>query len=232
MQHLLCRTAAAFTFSAERLFEIYKHVYFWTFTFVSVPIDDQYANEDWNLLHQRMKNVWPDLRGLKVIELHRSHGIHYHALVNMRIPIDRVKRLARGNGNLVGHNRYLDFGRMSVVRADPGSIDYMCFYLNKQYRKTYECYGGRRWGTIGGFNATHCRDVIYESPSHTNREEMFGVRKIPYRAMLKLSGLSSAYGHWKTWPEHEFKAFMMMPAIHRNHDLARDFVWKHENIPF
>jgi len=203
MAILLNRTAAAFTFSCEKLLQCYGKIYFWTFTFKSVPIDDEYANEDWNALHTRMKWQWPNLRGLRVTELHRSHGIHYHALVNMRIPIERVKRLCLGNGKLYGYNRYLDFGRMSVDRVkDPeNTIGYLAKYLRNGYGKDYQLYSGRRWGTIGGFKHIQCRDIEYWSPMHEVKEQMFKGVQVPYITVMMMAHYAKMWGgNWRDWP--------------------------------
>jgi len=199
--YVMTRTAAAFTFSAERLFDEYQKIYFWTFTFIDVPINDELANDDWHTLHHRMRRVWPNLKGLKVTELHRSHGIHYHALVNMRIPIERVKRLARGSGALFGDKRYLDFGRMEVKRCDRDAVAYLTSYLRKGYKAKYNVYAGRRWGTIGGFAATHCRDIVYDHLAIRNREAMFGGFQVSYSTILMIQHYTDVYGHYQDWPE-------------------------------
>jgi len=203
----MTKTAAAFTLTAEALSEGgHRRVYFWTFTFISVPINDEYANDDWNTFHNRLKWYFPRLRGLRVTELHRSHGIHYHALVNMRIPIERVKRIARGSGNLVGwgrglHNaRYLDFGRMSVSKCDEDTIMYLCKYLGKQYSGDNRLYAGRRWGTIGGFKHVSCRDVQYDSLNHRNRRWLFGDSQCSYGTLLMCQHYTNIWGEVQEWP--------------------------------
>jgi len=190
----------AFVFSAERLFEQSEHVYFWTMTFVSVPINDVYAMEDWAVFAQRLVHHFPFLQGLRVVELHKSHGIHFHLLLNERIPIRRMKRIARGTGRIVGRNRYLDFGRMSVDVCDRGAFEYLTKYMTKEYRKENYFAGRRRWGTIGGFDATRCRDLVYENDTTRNRRAMFGKTQIDYGTLMLVSHFSALWGHWKNWP--------------------------------
>jgi len=206
--HLLNRAQTAFTMSAENLMKEYGKLYFWTFTFIDTPIDDTYANEDWHEFHVRLRWWFPNLRGLRVTELHRSHGIHYHALVNMRIPIDRVKRIARGTGRLSGERRYLDFGRMSVTKCDLNTAHYLIKYFNKTYVKTYQLYSGRRWGTIGYRRGerwyVQCRDVKFETEALRNREEVFGGHQVSYATIMMIQHYTNLWGHWRDWPaEHQ-----------------------------
>lgn len=205
--YILNRTAQAFTFSAERLHERYKHgLYFWTFTFKSVPLDDDTAMGDWDTFRRRLCDHFEWLQGLRVCELHRSHGIHFHTMVNGRIPIRRVQKMVYGSGHLTGHNRYLDFGRMSVSKCDDGTVAYMCKYLTKQYRKDYNFWGRRRWGTIGGFEQTKCIDIEYDTPCHRNKPLLFADEQIDYAAMMLLSHYSNLWGDLCNWPaEHKMR---------------------------
>lgn len=202
MDFILGRSAAAFTLSAQRLLDVWGEMYFWTFTFKSVPINDEYANSDWNDFHSRLKWHFRNLRGLRVTELHRSHGIHYHALVNMRIPIDRVKRIARGTGRINGENRYLDFGRMEVDKVDDPEVTvaYLCKYLTKTYKDSYRMYHGRRWGTIGGFKHVQCRDIEYDTLNHRNRRWFFGDEQCSYATLMMMQHYSNLWGSVVDWP--------------------------------
>lgn len=196
------RTQAAFTLSADTLFtEAHGKLYFWTFTFKSVPLSDQFANEDWAYLRKRLLREWPHLKGLRVTELHRSHGIHYHALVNMRIPIRRVMALAKGNGHLTGRNRYLDFGRMTVDECDPGTVGYLCKYLRKGYVEKNRLYGGRRWGAFGDWQHSRGRDIVYDSAALRNRKEMFKDAAVGYGALMMIQHYTNLWGHWAEWPK-------------------------------
>jgi len=205
---LLSKTSGAFTFSAEKLFQQFGRIYFWTFTFISVPLDDQTAMEDWNVLHQRLKHHWPSIKGLRVCELHRSHGIHFHVLVNKRIPIKRMKQIFRGSWRLVGYNRYLDFGRVSVTKCDATTIAYMCKYLTKDYRKRNGFGHRRRWGTIGGFKATRVRDIVYDTPELRNRDRLFGNAKCSYATLMMIRHYTTMWGKVKDWPP-EHRALVM-----------------------
>lgn len=215
---ILSKTAGAFTFSAEKLFKESKSVYFWTFTFISVPLDDEYAMEDWAVFHRRLKNNFPKIKGLRVCELHRSHGIHFHALVNQRLSIKRMKQIFRGTWNLTGHNRYLDFGRVSVTKCNKDTIAYMAKYLTKQYRRHYSFGHRRRWGTIGGFKAVRTRDIVYDTPELRNREEIFGTAKCSYSTLMMIKHYTTLWGKVDEWP-------LGHQALVRNQRMANGGEW-------
>lgn len=202
MAHLLSRSVAAYTFTAERLAAESEKLYFWTFTFKSVPITDEMAMQDWADLMKRLTYYYPMLKGIRVVELHQSHGIHFHCIVNYRIQIDRLRSIFRGNGCLVGgpRTRYLDFGRLSVTRCDPQTILYLSKYMTKQYRDENNFGRRRRWGTIGGLRATRCKDIEYDSPFHQSKQQMFPKVKINYVTMLLLSHYTTLWGHVDDWP--------------------------------
>jgi len=198
---MLTKSAFAFYCTSKRLWDIYKEVYFWTFTFKNVPADDETAMEDWHSLHMRLRAAFPYIKGARVSELHKSHGIHFHALLNMRIPIRRVMRICEGSRFMTGRNRYLDFGRMSCDPCDDeGVILYLAEYLTKQYRQDNDFFARRRWGTIGGFEAVHVRDIEYDTPTHRNKKIIFGNSQINYGAMMILSHYSTLWGEVENWP--------------------------------
>jgi len=230
MDYITCRTTTAFQFSAERLAEQSKNLYFWTFTFKSVPLDDNAAMEDWDTLRTRLVNTFPWMQGLRVCELHRSHGIHFHTLVNGRIPIRRVFKIIYGSGHLTGRNRYLDFGRMRVTKCDYGTTMYMSKYLSKQYRKDYSFGGRRRWGSIGGFEQTKCADIIYDTPFQRNKPLLFGKDQIDYTTMLMMAHYTELWGDLEHWPiEDRFKVLHF--ATHANRDNGdRETTWIEPNL--
>lgn len=211
MGYLLTKSAAAFTMSAERFFDEYKTVYFWTFTFKDVPYSDEAAMEDWDTLHKRLKRHFPFLKGIRVCELHRYHGIHFHCFINVRIPIRRVFRIIRGSGHLVGHNRYLDFGRMSVVKCDPETIGYLAKYMRKQYTNKHWFGRRRRWGTIGGYEQVRCSDLVYESEATRNRERIFGCAQCSYTALLMVTHFTTMFGHVDLWPAEALALVQAQP---------------------
>jgi len=197
---LLNRTSAAFNFTCERLVERTPQPYFWTFTFKKVPIDDSTAMGDWHTLHARLGWHFKWMQGVRVAELHRSHGIHFHAILNSRIPIRRIREIIYGSGRVNGPNRYLDFGRMSVTKCDAGSIGYMAKYLTKDYRRENNFWGRRRWGTIGGFAGTKCADVEYDTPMQRSKTALFGKSKVDYATVMLIGHYSQMWGDAPNWP--------------------------------
>jgi hypothetical protein len=198
---LLNKSCAAFTFSCEKLFREYEKIYFWTFTFKDVPPDDTMAMESWNTLHVRLCKNYPEMRGLRVCELHKSHGIHFHCLVNIRIPILRMKEICYGNGRLFGRNHYLDFGRLSVKVANLGAAGYLAKYLTKQYCAENN-FKRRRWGAMGGFEQVRKIDIEFDTTSTRNRFKLFGRSKCSYSTMLMIHHASVLFGDMEDWPQN------------------------------
>jgi len=200
---LLSRTVAAFTFSAERLQRQSEKLYFWTFTFRKVPWNDSIAMQQWGAFHERLRRAFPDMQGLRVCELHKSHGIHFHCIVNLRVPIDRIRRMFRGSGILcqsLNRSMPLDFGRISVTRCDGQTYEYLCKYMTKQYRDDNNFGRRRRWGAMGGFKQTKLKDIEYDSPFHRSKNELFPAQKINYTTMLLISHYSTLWGEVRLWP--------------------------------
>ena len=234
---MMTKTCAAFNFSVEKLFKEYEKVYFWTFTFKSVPGDDQMAMEAWAMLHSRLRNNFPDMQGLRVCELHKNHGIHFHCLVNIRIPIDRMKRLAFGNGRLFGVNHYLDFGRLSVEVANLGAGAYLAKYLTKQYASDNNFWHRRRWGSMGGFDYVRVGQIAFESNTTRNRYKLFGNKQCGYVQMMMIHYASTLFGEVEDWPAN------YIHLVFRQNTNMRDFLregkaWvnsvreqNHENLP-
>jgi hypothetical protein len=186
------KTAGAFLFSCDRLFAESEHVYFWTFTFRQVPRSDEWALWQWNAFMTVFKRHFPLHRGVRVIELHKSHGAHFHALINARIPIDRLQRMAYPMG----------FGVMWVEQCDSGTANYLAKYLTKSYREeNHFAKGRRRWGAIGGFKVVRCRDVSYETDYTRSRTALYNTKQISFGMTLCLQSWTRLWGEYKHWPD-------------------------------
>jgi hypothetical protein len=197
------KSRAAFEFSVNRLLREYGKLYFWTFTFKEVPYSDDKAMEDWNAYMKRVTKHWPDLRGLRVCELHKSHGIHFHAIVNRYLNVRVLRKLAYGTGRISGRFRYLDFGRNHVCVAKPESIAYLAKYMTKQYREKNGWYRRRSWGTIGGFDHTRVNDVEYDTPETRNLHKLqkaYGWKKLSYTGWALVRAYTVKYGDISDWP--------------------------------
>ena len=106
---------------------------------------------------KHLRNVLEgDWGGVRVAELHKEHGVHYHALINRRLSVDVVRRVARCHG----------IGRIFVEVADNNGAAYLSKYLSKQ-RAGPLCRSGRRarrWASFGPIRKTRVCDVVNDSP--------------------------------------------------------------------
>lgn len=181
----------AFEQSAEQLFVRNKKIYFWTFTFREVPWCDTWAMKRWHLLMNGLTRHFPLCEGLRVMELHKSHGIHFHAIINVFVPCDVMKRLGEPLG----------FGRMAVKIADRASVTYLSKYLTKTFADRNEFFGGRRrWGAIGGLPITRCKDLVYDGPMQRNKKLLFSSSQVGYKEFRLLCSFSDSYGLCAEWP--------------------------------
>jgi len=180
----------AFTFTCEKLALHNDKLYFWTWTFRQVPYNDAWAMWQYKQFAHKLAHHFPLIKGVRISELHKSHGIHFHALVNERIPIERIKRMAWPHG----------FGRVSVSKADLGSISYLAKYLTKQYRNENDFGGRRRWGTIGGFPPSRCRDIEYDSSVMRNHRAMFGHHQVDTWTVMLARNFGGVWGEAWQWP--------------------------------
>jgi len=197
---LRSRRVCAFLFTCERLFSERPKVYFWTFTFKNVPYCDTAAMEDWDTFAKRLLKHFPDVQGVRVSELHKSHGIHFHVLLDRRIPVDRMIKMWRGSGKLTGHNRYLDFGRWSVSVCSLETAGYLAKYLTKSYADRFSFGHRRRWGCVGGYKPTRVRDLEIVNDATKNRDLLFGGKKCTWVQMIIIRHYSALWGHLRFWP--------------------------------
>ncbi|CAN5816687.1 hypothetical protein BH09VER1_BH09VER1_33860 [soil metagenome] len=89
------KSQTAFLFSAERLAE--EGLYMWTFTFSDVLAINE-TRKLWNHLLTLLRRKWPDLCGLRVFELHDTHGLHVHLITNRYIRVEEARKLAKKAG--------------------------------------------------------------------------------------------------------------------------------------
>jgi len=150
---MMRRTQAAFLLSAERLFAQGKPIYFWTFTWYDVHLDREYAAL-WSGFVKAMNYALGyrtgsgAFQGLRVVEPHKMHGLHYHALLNRRLSVDEVRSVGARFG----------IGRVHVkLCEDVGIARYMAKYLTKARMSGTRV---RVWGGVGGFKC--CRGVDVE----------------------------------------------------------------------
>jgi len=131
--------------------------YLWTFTFREcLPIPE--AKRRWHhLLTDLVRKMgW---YGVRVLERHKSHGLHIHVVVNEYYDVNQVRILSDRAG----------FGRIHVVKIRPGSEYYVSKYLGKQ-RRGPELKGERLWQSFGRVAGVAVRSIRIESTINTIRK--------------------------------------------------------------
>ena len=73
----MTKSKAAFLFATKTLGK--ESLRLWTFTFAEV-LDIQDTRKRWNHFLTLMRQRWPELRGLRVFEMHKNHGLHVHLI--------------------------------------------------------------------------------------------------------------------------------------------------------
>lgn len=140
---------AAFLFSTQTLGK-QKH-YLWTFTFAELlRVKD--TRKRWHYLLTLILRQWSDLQGLRVFELHKTHGLHVHMLTNQRIDVNAARVLAEKAG----------WGRIHVTHMPPEHGGYLAKYLSKERPECLKRW--RLWAAFGeGWEPTRVKDVKKES---------------------------------------------------------------------
>ena len=215
---ILTKSKAAFLLSVDRLFAAKKsRAYMWTFTTAAV-VDDSVAFKSWNhlrvLLVREFAKAGSTLQGLRVVEVHPgtdlrpSHGVHFHCVFAVRMPVQVVRRLAIRAG----------FGRIHVVRVRKiEDVAYLAKYLGKQTDGLKK--GTRRWGFIGSFKGSRVRDIRVESMLAENCRRVRAVAGCWGQSLfVAVNILTAKYGHCLEWPD--FPA--LAPRLRRHHARLED----------
>jgi len=183
------KTTFAFLQSAAGLYRRGRQVYFWTLTFKKVMPDWYYGrliNKFYNAMDKASGNVF---YGVHVNELHKSHGIHYHALTPCRVSQAMVRRIGARFG----------IGIVHVKKADKNAPQYLSKYLTKAFGE--ERFGVHKWGKFGGYKGTSVRDVVCESVFTRNMSKIFGGIKVPMNRSTWVFNQSRLWGNVEEWPE-------------------------------
>ena len=169
----MTESKAAFNFNLDRLFADRQTAYFWTFTFPDLP-DFPEVRERWRKLVNWLKRAFQDtVHGVRVYEIHETHGIHLHAIFNRRVPVQVLRPAAKRYG----------FGRIHVKRVSRAGAGYLAKYLGKQHRTEW-LQGQRLWAAFGNFKKCRVKDVEVES--NFTRAVQFckaelGLVKLPFK---------------------------------------------------
>lgn len=174
----MTRSEAAFHLSCEKLFDENDNIYFWTFTFTDV-LDDWIYSYRWKGFARTLCQCLygGTLLGLRVIEPHESHGLHYHALLNQRVWVRMVRRIGKRWG----------IGRVHVEKADRDTARYLAKYLRKgAFNSPVRL---SKWGTVGGFKAVRVQDIIVESGFNDcvkATQSIMGIKRLPANEFVSL----------------------------------------------
>jgi hypothetical protein len=142
------KTKAAFLFSGQKLSGDW--LFFWTFTMAELLSITEVRGR-WNRLLTSLRREWPELRGLRVFELHDQHGLHVHVATDRRIDINVVREFALRAG----------WGRVNVIKRRKGYLWYLAKFLST---KRPGCFRGwRLWAPFGKWNATRVKDVVRDT---------------------------------------------------------------------
>src|SRR6266403_2883519 len=145
------KSRTAFEFTIRKM-EALGKLYFWTFTYKNVH-SLKTAMGLWNefvtILKRRM-----DFRGVRVLELHDDHGVHFHVVTNKRYKIRRILAIGVRYG----------FGRTHVEKVTDvaGGIAYLCKYLSKRRAPCLKRV--RLWAAFGTIERTRACDIVVDSP--------------------------------------------------------------------
>ena len=143
------KTKAAYLFATKTLGR--EALYMWTLTFKEV-LDIKDTRARWNYLLTLIKRRWPNLCGLRVFELHKTHGLHVHLVTNRFIDVNIMRALAIKAG----------WGRIHVQRIPAERADYLAKYLSKERPECLK--GWRLWAGFGKWEWTKVKDVVFDSP--------------------------------------------------------------------
>jgi hypothetical protein len=179
----MTKSKAAFMLTCDRMFKSHSKVYFWTITFYEL-------HDDWecsrrfskfiDLLRKRIGNGWG---GVRVSELHKERGVHYHMLITRRIPADVVRAVGR----------YYGIGRVHACVADTDASAYLGKYLSKQREgaKTESGRSARKWAKFGQVEHVRVSDLVNDSPMWLYRRE----KKLPFLGYWQEKILTRCWDH-------------------------------------
>lgn len=184
----IMKSRVAFLLSAQMLFEHSpKGMYLWLFTFEKVYNDWEYPFF-WEQFAKRVKNLYPLACGLRVVEAHGGgHGLHYHLLINKRLSIQLVVRIAKRYG----------IGFTSVKKCwDFGAALYLAKYLAKDMKggNTPLKGGIHRWGTFGPWTGVRKNSIEVKSNYMTARKEIVSDEKVVIGYEFLLRGSYTLHG--------------------------------------
>lgn len=156
------KSAHACRFSIEAMSANLPNLYMWTFTWADV-LDIEEASIRWKRFLTQPDGwcaAFPYMSGIRVFEIHPgadpfmpdlSHGLHVHAVIDRRVPVDITRSIwNRKKG-----------GRLHVKAIPAEKAMYIGKYLAKQ---RVECLKGRRlWAPFGKCEASKVKDIVVDT---------------------------------------------------------------------
>jgi len=142
----------AFEHPVNRMARDSARLYFWTFTYRVVHSLKE-AMRLWNGFLTMLKRKI-GFRGVRVLELHEEHGVHFHVVTDRRFNIRHVLDIGPRYG----------FGRTNVKRVKDveGNVAYLCKYLSKPRSGCLKRV--RLWAAFGDIKRTRVADIVTDSP--------------------------------------------------------------------
>ncbi len=150
----MTKSKSAFLLSVQQLSKCHclnpGELYLWTFTLPTV-ISIKEAKARWNhlltLLHQR----FPRQCGLRVFELHDTHGLHVHLLCCHWMDVRDVHAIAAHAG----------WGRINAKKI---KVEAAGPYLSKSFHRREQCLKGwRLWEGIGDWTWSKVKNIVVDS---------------------------------------------------------------------
>jgi len=141
----------------------------------------------WNRFAKHLYNLCPMAFGVRVLEPHAEHGLHYHLLLNRRLSVHIVRRLAGASG--FGWKG--QYPRVHVCVANEG----VSFYLAKYLAKGGSLWPGlHRWATFGGYKGVKKNALEIDSLTMRAFRAVRGEFKWPYAECHGLWAECAHYG--------------------------------------
>ena len=185
------KSVNAFLFSLDTLWHLsLGHLWFWTLTFVTAQEDAVGAAAWSDFQDAACKSILKGVRGVRVFQLHRSHGIHVHFVCDKRLAFWRVAKLAGRFG----------FGKIDVAKVRPvrsGGVwrlpGYLARDMGKACREKRRWLGRRRlWGAFGPWRneRTRVSDVKVEGDAVRLAREGGLTHRLDTYGWAQLAGFS------------------------------------------